>query len=329
MLIDAAEISLLPSNLNNGLIAGLYQTKRGDTPFAGELRWDPNDGYLVSSSKPVGKPDSYSMIWGGEVDNYRSCVVAFKPAQDSMPDTDGDGILDSDDNCPNVSNPDQGDSNGNGIGNACEINSNSNILHLWHFNECGGAQANDSVGATILPQNANWSAGKWSCGINQSWYPEQTISTTLSVPISNKDITIDFWWRNSSYPNEGRGAFYLTGSGKKFGVRPSIARTTLFVNYNEFTLEEPIKIPNPIPCDDKWHHLALALNSTEGHVSFYVDGNLEYIRQIALPDDNPFTEITFDGENYPYEFDEFTVWQGALSPSEISSYIASGQPHMP
>ena len=37
------------------------------------------------------------------------------------PDADGDGIPDSTDNCPNVSNPDQKDSNGNGIGDACEV----------------------------------------------------------------------------------------------------------------------------------------------------------------------------------------------------------------
>jgi hypothetical protein len=35
-------------------------------------------------------------------------------------DTDGDGIPDSEDNCPTISNPDQQDSNGNNIGDACE-----------------------------------------------------------------------------------------------------------------------------------------------------------------------------------------------------------------
>ncbi len=35
-------------------------------------------------------------------------------------DTDGDGFLDSNDNCPYVSNPTQMDSNSNGIGNVCE-----------------------------------------------------------------------------------------------------------------------------------------------------------------------------------------------------------------
>ncbi|HEY7138310.1 MAG TPA: PKD domain-containing protein [Acidimicrobiia bacterium] len=35
-------------------------------------------------------------------------------------DTDGDGVPDSVDNCPTVPNPDQADSNGNGVGDACD-----------------------------------------------------------------------------------------------------------------------------------------------------------------------------------------------------------------
>ncbi|MDR4512262.1 MAG: thrombospondin type 3 repeat-containing protein [Nitrososphaeraceae archaeon] len=35
-------------------------------------------------------------------------------------DSDGDGILDENDNCPFVANPDQLDSDGNGIGDACD-----------------------------------------------------------------------------------------------------------------------------------------------------------------------------------------------------------------
>ena len=36
-------------------------------------------------------------------------------------DHDGDGWLDHEDNCPTIANPGQTDSNGNGIGDACEF----------------------------------------------------------------------------------------------------------------------------------------------------------------------------------------------------------------
>ncbi len=38
--------------------------------------------------------------------------------------TDGDGVPDDEDNCPNAYNPDQIDSDGDGIGDACDINDN-------------------------------------------------------------------------------------------------------------------------------------------------------------------------------------------------------------
>jgi hypothetical protein len=52
------------------------------------------------------------------------------------PDSDGDGILDYQDNCPTAYNPDQVDSNGNGIGDACE-----KLLTVTKIGGGGGAGA--------------------------------------------------------------------------------------------------------------------------------------------------------------------------------------------
>ena len=39
---------------------------------------------------------------------------------DTLIDTDGDGVLDANDNCPDVPNPDQRDSDGDGLGDVCD-----------------------------------------------------------------------------------------------------------------------------------------------------------------------------------------------------------------
>jgi hypothetical protein len=46
---------------------------------------------------------------------------AFELVQQSTPpDSDGDGVADTEDNCPEIANPDQADTNGDGVGDACE-----------------------------------------------------------------------------------------------------------------------------------------------------------------------------------------------------------------
>ncbi|MDG1309211.1 MAG: thrombospondin type 3 repeat-containing protein, partial [Flavobacteriaceae bacterium] len=40
-------------------------------------------------------------------------------------DSDGDGIINSIDNCPEIANPNQEDSDGDGIGNACDLTENT------------------------------------------------------------------------------------------------------------------------------------------------------------------------------------------------------------
>ena len=45
------------------------------------------------------------------------CLCCFQGCED---DTDGDGVPDSQDICPDDPNPDQADCDGDGVGNACD-----------------------------------------------------------------------------------------------------------------------------------------------------------------------------------------------------------------
>lgn len=55
---------------------------------------------------------------GGWISTSDYLWEKLSPSPDT--DTDGDNIMDNEDNCPTVSNPDQSDSDGDGVGNACD-----------------------------------------------------------------------------------------------------------------------------------------------------------------------------------------------------------------
>jgi len=79
-------------------------------------------------------------------------------------DTDGDGVLDINDNCPTVVNPSQEDDDGDGVGNACE-----KILTVIKVG--GGSGTVTSAPAGI------------HCGDDcQESYPDNTVVTLTAHP---------------------------------------------------------------------------------------------------------------------------------------------------
>ena len=67
--------------------------------------------------------------------NQSAIVAAIEEVLANLPtDADGDGIDDSEDNCPYVYNSDQADTDGDGAGDACDICDNANIFVLGNLN---------------------------------------------------------------------------------------------------------------------------------------------------------------------------------------------------
>ena len=66
-----------------------------------------------------------SMVVVGNSNNWELCEIA--PNSDAAivgvcdSDLDDDGLCDEGDNCPDAFNPDQGDADGDGVGNACDL----------------------------------------------------------------------------------------------------------------------------------------------------------------------------------------------------------------
>ena len=96
---------------------------------------------------------------------YISALTAVQ-AQSLPPpiaDTDSDGVLDNVDNCPNVYNPDQTDTNGNGIGDACESGDDdndgvSNNNDLCPGTESGPVNSNGCNGIQLVTLLCNTEA---------------------------------------------------------------------------------------------------------------------------------------------------------------------------
>lgn len=117
------EFSLLPGTYTITASASGYITKSiSRTVTAGQTIWGSIN--LVKSAVPT------DLDGDGTVDSQDNCPNIANPNQldtdsDGLGnacdgDDDGDGKFDEDDNCPLVANPGQLDSDGDGVGNACD-----------------------------------------------------------------------------------------------------------------------------------------------------------------------------------------------------------------
>ena len=105
------------------------------------------------------------------------------------PDQDNDGIIDSEDNCPSISNADQQDNNENGLGDACELIANADFLETDEDTSASiDVLANDSspVGSQMMVTQASASNGTVDISANPisytpslNFYGSDTITYTV------------------------------------------------------------------------------------------------------------------------------------------------------
>jgi len=139
-------------SLGDGLISYVYWLSNddGDDSLVVELssnggawveakRYTGGVGGWVSDNVPVGESVTPSadvrvrfVISDNPNDSVTEAAIDFVRGEvflcEAPDDTDGDGVADDMDNCTEVSNPDQTDSNGDGFGNLCDADLNNDSV---------------------------------------------------------------------------------------------------------------------------------------------------------------------------------------------------------
>lgn len=105
--------------------AGFYsgETKRWYYDYAYSLMTQQGaDGrFTTNSFYNNGTTPITHGSWDTYVDQSYALLVLQRSIGSACLDSDGDGVCDDVDNCPAVANPNQEDSDGNGVGDACEV----------------------------------------------------------------------------------------------------------------------------------------------------------------------------------------------------------------
>jgi endonuclease YncB( thermonuclease family) len=198
------------------------------------------------------------------------------------------------------------------------------LRHLWHFDECLGSTLQDAVGsADIINQPFIWQVGYFNCAGYQTW-ERPAVSVNLSQPLDPAQVTLAYWWRNASSPNEGRGHEYLVSADGQIvlGLTPSASGGMQFWHYGL-----NYRLSDLMPVDDDWH--LLVATQEQNQLKFYVDDRLKFQTTAEYSPPQPITRLDLADENWPIVRDELAIWQRALSLAEIRQLYQLAQPLSP
>ena len=206
------------------------------------------------------------------------------------------------------------------------------LKYFWDFNEGhelinegGGIEAIDEIAGVklTLPENSWVWRGTTNTAIVNKWGKD--LSVDLEEPLGSKDMSLAFWWRSQFYPNEGRSLVSLqSNDGNKFGLAPDQFRRSFYFNnaYGIFSEGNDIDLP----LDEKWHHFVLTYDSYRYQLKMYIDGTEK--REMPfywVKDGEHPNKLVIKSELNSIELDDLGIWEGSLTPLQISEIFTSSR----
>ncbi|MFH1725188.1 MAG: LamG-like jellyroll fold domain-containing protein, partial [Elusimicrobiota bacterium] len=237
-------------------------------------------------------------------------------------DADGDGISDDDDNCPDVSNPDQADTDGI-----------PGMVSYWSFDEGAGTTAGDSAGGNTgtLLNGPAWTSGQVDGALSFDGADDYvTVPDHPSLRITDT-VSIQFWAKRQRFGVDfvlEKGGDWTSGH-TNYGVGVHSQNDNMF-----FFIFNRGWRATPGVTDLEWHHYAVVAVDGQTNPLFYIDGQARPVGSgggTSTMDLYPSTldlhigaqvgSWTYYGKNI---LDEIAIFDRALSGAEIQDSYQAG-----
>jgi len=202
------------------------------------------------------------------------------------------------------------------------------LLHFWSFEEDSGDEASDSVGQAVI----NLDAGAWVGRVHDNYAIKTKVGQAYTAVFPDfpetKDLSLAFWWRDSSDPNNGRADIYLTGGTNNeknlFAILADNFRLDYWFNNNYSILAEGFD--KAIPGGSNWHYLTYVYDSYRYKLNFYVDGEEKASTSLIwMPDGEEITGLKIATGGNEAEIDDLGIWKGALSPRQVKEIYTNNK----
>ena len=242
---------------------------------------------------------------------------------ESATDTDGDGIIDTLDNCPTVPNPDQADSDGTPA---------SKFVSYWKFDEGSGTTAGDSVSTNLgtLVNGPTWTTGKSGKSVSFDGVDDY-VDCGHSAGLSLTAFTISAWfkWRSEHQSDVYRVIVSKGRTGEGFEQNYMIyiddASHTVRARIGHGSGGNPNQtsfLSGVDVSDGGWHHVALVYNSAAGTGDIYVDG-VSKNPKTGLP--TAYTDVNADVSIGIWKGPLYGEWDGLIDEVAIFNRVLTTQ----